>query len=77
MSTNGQRRPPRPRISISPVSATPEEAVAIATALEQFLVDTAPVPLPAPPASGWQRRAMLDAVGLEEEPDSWGAPLFG
>lgn len=50
--------------------------MAIAAALEQFLADTAPVPAPAPPASGWQRRSMLDAVGLEEELDSWGAPLF-
>jgi len=44
VSRNGQQRPARPRIEVSTGSASPEEAAAIAAAIEQFLRDTAPPP---------------------------------
>ena len=40
MTRNGKHRPPRPRIEVAQASATPEEAAAIAAAIEQFLRDT-------------------------------------
>lgn len=62
MTTNGQRRPPRPRIEIEASNATPEEAAVIAAALERFLAETAPAPLPAETASPWQRAALIEGV---------------
>ena len=53
MTTNGQRRPPRPRIEIEASNATPEEAAVIAAALERFLAET---------ASPWQRAALIEGV---------------
>ena len=47
MGTNGDQHPPRPRIEIAQAAASPEEAAAIAAALEQFLRDTAPAPVAA------------------------------
>ena len=47
MTRNGQQRPARPRIELSDGTASPEEAAAIAGAIEQFLRDTAPPPAPA------------------------------
>ena len=47
MSRNGKQRPARPRIEVRQSSASPEEAAAIAAAIEQFLRDTAPPPEPA------------------------------
>jgi hypothetical protein len=47
MSRNGKQQPARPRIELRQSPASPEEAAAIAAAIEQFLRDTAP-----PPASG-------------------------
>jgi hypothetical protein len=73
---NGKRRPPRPRIRIEAASASPEEAAAIATALEQFLAETAPAPA-APAANPWQRAALLDGFASRQiEPSGWG-PGFG
>ena len=48
MGTNGDQHPPRPRIEIAQAAASPEEAAAIAAALEQFLRDTTPAPAPRP-----------------------------
>ena len=69
---NGKRRPPRPSIELVAPAATPEEAAAIAAALERFLHDTAPVL--APPraaASPWERAALSEGVGLGA-PAPWG-----
>ena len=44
MSRNGKQQPRRPRIEIGQANASPEEAAAIAAAIEQFLRDTAPPP---------------------------------
>ena len=70
---NGKRRPPRPRIEIQASAASPEEAAAIAAALEQFLAETAPAPGPAE-VSRWQRAALREGVeraaGLAPGPGS-------
>jgi hypothetical protein len=49
-------------------NASPEEAAAIAAALEQFLHDTAPEPAPAAPASAWLMAGLREGVGLDSEP---------
>ena len=46
VSRNGKHHPARPRIELEG-SASPEEAAAIAAAIEQFLRDTAPRRRPA------------------------------
>jgi hypothetical protein len=64
VSRNGHRNPSRPRIEVSGSSASPEEAAAIAAAIEQFMRDTAPPPAPAgPPARPWLRAALLEGTG--------------
>jgi hypothetical protein len=65
MSRNGRQQPARPRIEVRQSSASPEEAAAIAAAIEQFLRDTAPAPDTPAPASRWQRAGLLEAVGLD------------
>jgi hypothetical protein len=46
-------------------AATPEEAAAIAAALERFLHDTAPaIAAPKPAISPWGRAALSEGVGL-------------
>jgi hypothetical protein len=75
MARDGRRSPPRPRISVPEASATPEEAAAIAAAIEQFLRDTAPRPAPGVPARGaWARTAILEAAGAVPGTDPWGDP---
>ena len=63
MSRNGRQRPARPRIEIQQ-AASPEEAAAIAAAIEQFLRDTAPAPQAAEPRSRWLEAALREGVGL-------------
>jgi hypothetical protein len=55
-------------------NASPEEAAAIAAAIEQFLRDTAPPPAPAGArASPWLRAALFEGAGLDcESPGPWG-----
>jgi hypothetical protein len=71
---NGKHAPPRPRIEIRKAAASPEEAAAIAAAIEQFLRDTAPPPVPAGPSiSPWLRTAMLENAKRDiDEPAPWG-----
>jgi hypothetical protein len=64
--TNGQRRPPRPRIEIVSPSAPPQEAAAIAAAVERFIADTAPAPESAAPMNAWQRAALEEGVGAKQ-----------
>ena len=72
MSRNGQQRPTRPRIELSGGSASPEEAAAIAAAIEQFLRDTAPPPARAEPAPDpWVRAARLEGVMREPGVHPW------
>ena len=62
----------RPRLELRGSSATPEEAAAVMAAVEQFLRDTAPVPLPEPPReSPWVRASRLEAVEREPASGPW------
>jgi hypothetical protein len=76
VSRNGKHHPPRPRIEVRQSSATPEEAAAIAAAIEQFLRDTTPPP--APPSQGmnpWLRAGIFEGAGLDSAgPSPWGDP---
>jgi hypothetical protein len=76
VSRNGKHSPPRPRIEIAQSPASPEEAAAIAAAIEQFLRDTAPPPLPAGPSmSRWLRSGLFENAGLDPAgPAPWGDP---
>ena len=73
MSRNGSHHPPRPRIELRTGAATPEEAAAIAAAIEQFLRDTAPAA--APEGDGmnpWLRAALYEGVGYTADtPGPW------
>jgi hypothetical protein len=62
----------RPRIEIVQTSASPEEAAAVAAAVEQFMRATAPPPAPAEQTvSRWVRTALLEGVGRESEQVDW------
>ena len=88
MSTNGKRKPPRPRIEMlyprhhpvgsgraaeQPTGVDSEAAVVIA-AVEQFLADTAPPPRSAEPAANpWQRAALEQGIAARQlTGDAWG-----
>jgi hypothetical protein len=59
---NGKQSPARPRIEVRQ-PASPEEAAAIAAAIEQFIRDTAPPPAPAEPhVRGWLRAGLLEGT---------------
>jgi hypothetical protein len=74
MTSNGRRRPRRPAIELIAPAASPEQAAAIAAALERFLHDTAPVVAGSVElASPWERAAIAEGVGLEA-PSAWGDP---
>jgi hypothetical protein len=77
VSRNGKHAPPRPRIELqSSAAATPEEAAAIAAAIEQFLRDTAPAPAAAAARTDpWLRAALLEGTGHSADDLSpWGDP---
>jgi hypothetical protein len=65
MSRNGDRHPRRPHIELRQAAATPEEAAAIAAAIEQFLRDTAPPPGAGSPSSQWTRTGLFEGAGLD------------
>jgi hypothetical protein len=70
---NGKHSPPRPQIEIEAANASPEEAAAIAAALEHFLVETAPGPQTTAPRSRWQATALHEGVSVRRvEPGGWG-----
>ena len=53
----------RPKLTIFAPDASPEEAAAIVAALEQFMRQTAPVPVPpAPRRNPWQLAALQEGV---------------
>jgi hypothetical protein len=74
VSRNGKHNPPRPRIELRQSSASPEEAAAIAAAIEQFLRDTAPPPASAgATVSPWLRAALFEGVRRDPAARSpWG-----
>jgi hypothetical protein len=61
VARNGQQKPPRPRIEIQSAVAQPDEAAAIAAALERYLWETAPAPRRAE-VSRWQQAALKEGV---------------
>ncbi len=65
MSTNGNRKPPRPQIEMLS-AAEPEEAAAVIAAVEQFIAETSPAPAAAAPVRPWQRAALLEGVRAKE-----------
>jgi hypothetical protein len=69
---NGKRSPPRPQLEIEAPGASPEEAAAIAAALEQFLEETAPPPRDVAPRSRWQRAALRAGVEARQLGGNWG-----
>jgi hypothetical protein len=73
MSRNGSHHPPRPKIEVRTGAATPEEAAAIAAAIEQFLRDTAPAPSPESEAANpWLRAALYEGAGYPADaPQPW------
>ena len=74
MGRNGKHAPQRPRIEVRQSVAGPEEAAAIAAAIEQFLRDTAPAPAAGgEPRHPWTRAALFEGVGLSADAASpWG-----
>jgi len=69
---NGKHSPPRPRIEIGSTTASPEEAAAIAAALERFLRETAPAPHAAE-VSRWQQTALREGVSVRGQlAGGWG-----
>jgi hypothetical protein len=73
MSRNGSHHPPRPRIEVRTGAATPEEAAAIAAAIEQFLHDTSPAPSQEGDAiNPWLRAALFEGAGYPADaPQPW------
>jgi hypothetical protein len=77
---NGKQSPARPRIEVRQ-SASPEEAAAIAAAIEQFMRDTAPPPAAAGRRlSPWLRAGLFAGTGRDPAASSpwwdeerWGA----
>jgi hypothetical protein len=56
----------RPKLTIFAPDASPEEAAAIVAALERFMRQTAPTPVPpAPRRSAWQLAALHEGVARE------------
>lgn len=56
----------RPKLSIVAPGASPEEAAAVVAALERFMRETAPPPVPpAPKRSRWQEAALHEGVARE------------
>ena len=71
MTRNGKQSPARPRIEVRQ-PASPEEAAAIAAAIEQFMRDTAPPPAePGPELSGWLRAGLLEATKRSSGESPW------
>ena len=66
MTTNGNRKPPRPRIELVSPAASESEAAAIVAALEQFLIDTVPAPQARETQSPWQRAALEEGIAARQ-----------
>jgi hypothetical protein len=63
----------RPKLSIVAPTASPEEAAAVVAALEQFMRETAPRPVPPQRReSPWRRAALHEGVSRAPiEPAPW------
>ena len=72
MGRNGKQSPARPRIELRQ-SASPEEAAAIAAAIEQFMRDTAPPPADAGSSmSPWLRAGLMEGAKRTSAEPPWG-----
>lgn len=76
MSSNGNRKPPRPRIEVLSGNPSDAEEAAIVAALEQFLAETAPAPGVAE-ESRWQRAALVEGVNRDPGLVGFDSPLGG
>jgi hypothetical protein len=74
LSRNGRHTPSRPRIELRDSTAKPEEAAAIAAAIEQFLRDTAPAPRArGERVNAWLREALFEGARYDDaERSPWG-----
>ncbi|MET0926702.1 MAG: hypothetical protein ABWY90_04925, partial [Solirubrobacterales bacterium] len=63
--TDGNRKPPRPRIELLSPARSAGEAAAIVAAIERFLAETAPAPAAAAP-SRWQRAALEEGISARQ-----------
>jgi hypothetical protein len=71
---NGKRAQRRPRVELITPAPSPQEAEAIAAAIERFVAETAPAPAISSPQSRWQRAALHEGVGAKQALASpWGA----
>ena len=71
MGRNGKQNPARPRIEVRQ-AASPEEAAAIAAAIEQFMRDTAPPPAQGEPElSPWLRAGLLEGTKRAAGESPW------
>ena len=71
MGRNGKQSPARPRIEVRQ-PASPEEAAAIAAAIEQFIRDTAPPPAaPGARMSHWLRAGLLEGTNRSPGESPW------
>jgi len=63
----------RPKLTIVAADASPEEAAAVVAALERFMRDTAPPPVPADQRPDpWQLAALHEGVSRQpEQPLPW------
>ena len=66
----------RPQLRIAAPTASPEEAAALVAALERFMRDTAPPPVPAAArVPAWRRAALREATSrAPTAPSPWGDP---
>ena len=73
MGRNGKQSPARPRIELRQ-AASPEEAAAIAAAIEQFMRDTAPPPAAAAgfAISPWLRAGLFEGTKRTATEAPWG-----
>jgi hypothetical protein len=67
---NGKQSPARPRIEVRQ-PASPEEAAAIAAAIEQFIRDTAPPAQAEPELSAWLRAGLLEGTKRAASESPW------
>ena len=63
----------RPKLTIVAPDASPEEAAAVVAALERFMRETAPRPVPPePPPNPWQQAALHEGIArAPERPIPW------
>ena len=64
----------RPKLTIVAPDASPEEAAAVVAALERFMRETAPTPVPpSPRRSPWQQAALHEGIARQpSDPLPWG-----